>query len=329
VDLFFVLSGFLISGLLFAEYRRHGSLRVGRFLIRRGFKIYPPFYVFLAVTMVAYLSFSHVSGRLLRDFAVEAVYLQSYVPAIWEHTWSLAVEEHFYVLLPLLLLGLMRRRPGVPDPFRPLLVIVPVAGAVALGARIATLLLGPIAQWRNFTPTHLRLDELLWGVLLGYLYHFHRERTEAFAKAHGHRLLVLAVVLIAPSFVLLPLSPYNLTVGRSLLALGCGWLVVWGVLHAGATLSGRVGRALARVGFYSYSIYLWHLMVSRWGLLPLRRGAVLADLPATAAYLVNITLYVAGALVVGIAMAKVVETRSLALRDRLFPSRAPAVPLAG
>src|SRR6185295_15310789 len=44
VDLFFVLSGFLVSGLLFEEYERHGTLRVGRFLVRRGFKIYPGFY---------------------------------------------------------------------------------------------------------------------------------------------------------------------------------------------------------------------------------------------------------------------------------------------
>src|SRR5215211_479046 len=54
VDLFFVLSGFLVSGLLFAEYRKNGELRIGRFLIRRGFKIYPPFWVLMAVTLAAY-----------------------------------------------------------------------------------------------------------------------------------------------------------------------------------------------------------------------------------------------------------------------------------
>lgn len=50
VDLFFVLSGFLVSGLLFREHRLHGDLRTGRFLIRRGFKIYPSFYIFLFAT---------------------------------------------------------------------------------------------------------------------------------------------------------------------------------------------------------------------------------------------------------------------------------------
>src|SRR5690349_9930667 len=52
VDLFFVLSGFLVSGLLFREVQANGHARVGRFLIRRGFKIYPAFYVFLIITVV-------------------------------------------------------------------------------------------------------------------------------------------------------------------------------------------------------------------------------------------------------------------------------------
>src|SRR3990167_6747089 len=51
VDLFFVLSGFLVSGLLFQEYKRHGDIRLGRFFIRRGLKIYPAFYVLFFVTL--------------------------------------------------------------------------------------------------------------------------------------------------------------------------------------------------------------------------------------------------------------------------------------
>ena len=51
VDLFFVLSGFLVSGLLFNEYKKHGQIRLGRFLIRRGFKIYPAFYFLILVTI--------------------------------------------------------------------------------------------------------------------------------------------------------------------------------------------------------------------------------------------------------------------------------------
>ena len=62
VDLFFVLSGFLVSGLLFREYKKTGTVRIGRFLIRRGFKIYPTFYIFLIVSFI--YNWSTTSGKL-------------------------------------------------------------------------------------------------------------------------------------------------------------------------------------------------------------------------------------------------------------------------
>src|SRR5215831_18752084 len=57
VDLFFVLSGFLISGLLFREYKATGGIRIGRFLVRRGFKIYPAYYLFLTGSVIYYAVF--------------------------------------------------------------------------------------------------------------------------------------------------------------------------------------------------------------------------------------------------------------------------------
>src|ERR1700732_285133 len=96
VDLFFVLSGFLISGLLFAEYKKNRSINWKRFLIRRGLKLYPAFYVFLLATFLTQLGFKQVSG--LSNYLGEIFYVQNYGPYIWSHTWSLAVEEHFYIL---------------------------------------------------------------------------------------------------------------------------------------------------------------------------------------------------------------------------------------
>src|SRR5439155_8723892 len=93
------LSGFLISRLLFTEYQKHGALRIGRFLIRRGFKIYPAFYVMLAATVAITAYHSHLPHGYLVKVLTEAVYLQNYLPPVWGPTWSLAVEEHFYLLL--------------------------------------------------------------------------------------------------------------------------------------------------------------------------------------------------------------------------------------
>jgi peptidoglycan/LPS O-acetylase OafA/YrhL len=107
VDLFFVLSGFLVGGLLFAEYRARGAVRVGRFFVRRAFKIYPAFYVFLAFLIIwgVFQEFAGVAPWVdvkplsWRNLLGETLFLQNYVGQLQGHTWSLAVEEHFYVLL--------------------------------------------------------------------------------------------------------------------------------------------------------------------------------------------------------------------------------------
>src|SRR5262245_10762565 len=85
VDLFFVLSGFLVSGLIMAEQRSSGRARVGRFLLRRGFKIYPAFCTLLAFTALVAAAGGHVPPAY--PFLCEALYLQNYAGAVWQHTW--------------------------------------------------------------------------------------------------------------------------------------------------------------------------------------------------------------------------------------------------
>lgn len=110
VDLFFVLSGFLISGLLFREHRKTGGVRIGRFLARRGFKIYPAFYVMILFTLAVGSLFDQ---RLpLRDVLAELSFTQNYFGGLWDHTWSLAVEEHFYIGIAALFALLLRRGEG-------------------------------------------------------------------------------------------------------------------------------------------------------------------------------------------------------------------------
>jgi peptidoglycan/LPS O-acetylase OafA/YrhL len=98
VDLFFVLSGFLISGLLFREYIERGKIDLKRFWIRRSLKIYPPFYALLLATAIySLVKFHHVTSAILGD----VFFVQNYLPHVWDHGWTLAVEEHFYLVLPL------------------------------------------------------------------------------------------------------------------------------------------------------------------------------------------------------------------------------------
>jgi len=108
VDLFFVLSGFLISNILFVEYTTFGLINIKRFFIRRVFKIFPPFYFFLLSTLLFNYLFNITTLNWER-LTSELLYLQSYLPRIWMHTWSLSVEEHFYILFSISILIISKR----------------------------------------------------------------------------------------------------------------------------------------------------------------------------------------------------------------------------
>jgi len=297
VDLFFVLSGFLISGLLFRDFKISGGIHFCNFFFRRGFKIWPAFYFFIAqVTLIFALSGVHPWRQIL----VASSFLSNYIPTsnlLLTHIWTLAVEEHFYVALPLLLILLTKLRRS-RDPFRAIPHLFIVAAALCL-----------VFRW--FCPpdrppwaTHMRMDSLFAGVFLGYLYHF---RPSSFEKLAGYHSLVLAVAFCLPAAFLDARSRVMQSFGLTALFIGCGFLVAWSV---GRTPKNVIGAAIAKiaakVGFYSYSIYLWHTVVCEWFLW---KNTALAFW----AYLVT-------AIVVGIAAATLIELPALALREKWFPS---------
>ncbi len=323
VDLFFVLSGFLVSGLLFREYQRAGRIRLGYFLIRRGLKIYPGFYVALVLTIPLAL-FVGIELTGWRVF-VTAAFVQNYwfldLPELWQHTWSLAVEEHFYFMIGAFLLWLTRS-PRV-DPFGPLRVTFVLVPLLLLGLRV--LVVRHTDDFFSvFYPTHLRFDSLLFGVALAYAYHLHPERLAAFSRRWFWWLLGGGLLLVAPSLVL-PVgeSAFMQTGGLTALYLGFGALLLvalyWPWKVARPVDLGLSG--LAAIGVYSYSIYLWHIPL-RWYSESLLR--MVLDHPP---YLLRFGVYMVGTLGVGIFMAKLVEFPILRIRDRYFPSR--SAPLGG
>jgi peptidoglycan/LPS O-acetylase OafA/YrhL len=320
VDLFFVLSGFLISGLLFTDFRKFGRIRIGRFLVRRGFKIYPPFYAFLGCTILMYaVEHGHPP---VRPFLAEVFFLQSYLKAIWAVTWSLAAEEHFYLVLPVLLILLCRFSRHQENPFRmlPWLFLSVAAGSLAF--RLVLCADGPRPLETVYYPTHMCVDALLFGVLLSYFHQFQPAVFDRLKALPGWFLLPASLSLIAPCFFLdLESSWFIQTLGHPMLYLGYGGLLLFALsgvaLPAGFSSLARLGDALGFVGKHSYSIYLWHAAVAFWGIEYLKRhGYVGAFGPPQ--YLLCILV----SLALGIGMSRLVEFPSLRLRDRLFPSLA-------
>lgn len=297
VDLFFVLSGFLISGLLFDEYKRTGAIDFRRFILRRGFRIWPPFYV-LAAMLIAISCFSPLFKW--RSVVYPLLFLQSYATRVEQsmigltHSWSLAVEEHFYLLLPVLLFVLLKvsRR----NPFRFIPHVFVVIAVLSLWLRF----MNSGDAWKS----HLRMDELFTGVTLGYFYHFKEEIFRRFSFKFAP---LLCAACVLPTFFLTQGSRPMKTWGLSLLAGGFGFLIAWAIVRTPVTAF----KPFAWLGVYSYSIYLWHYPIAL-----VMREAGRKSLLAYAAYL-------AISIGIGISMAKLVELPSIRLRNRLLASSRP------
>jgi peptidoglycan/LPS O-acetylase OafA/YrhL len=313
VDLFFVVSGFLVSGLLFTEFKSRGRMTLVRFYTRRGWKIYPPFFVLMAITIIA----AWWSGRAIPrpQLAAELLFLQSYLPGVWTHTWSLAVEEHFYLLLPLALILIHTLNKRSAMPLEPVFRLAVWIAVVTLGARIVHWYFNPSYTYlTHHFASHLRLDSLFCGVAISYAYHFHAAEFESL-KRWRWPMLVGGCLLLSPAFVFkLETTPFLFTLGFTLFYVASGMILV-AVLLSDVPRN-RVVRFAAAVGACSYSIYLWHLYVASTGVRLVERalGAPMGFWAATATYML-------GALAVGAFMARAVEFPALRLRDRWFPAR--------
>jgi peptidoglycan/LPS O-acetylase OafA/YrhL len=316
VDLFFVLSGFLVSGLLFGEFKKYGDLSIKRFYLRRAWKIYPAFYFLL---VFAYLFQLLVVGEKMRDRPAftELMFIQSYQQGFWNHSWTLAVEEHFYVLLPLLLLFLVRRKPGSENPFRPLPMIVAGTAVLVLGVRIVNFWVRDEYSYHTHVfPSHLRIDSLFFGVAIGYAYHFHGEWFARTFRPWRYALIVAGLALLFAFAVTgMPSSFYIHTFGFAQNYLGAAALLV-GMLMCRIPNNWPT-NSLATVGAFSYSIYLWHMALMYWAIPHLRDAGV--------GWQVRTAIYMAGAFAIGIAMAKLLELPVLKFRDRKYPSRSAAL----
>lgn len=304
VDLFFVLSGFLIGGLLFAEAQRTGAIRLRRFWIRRGFKILPQYYAFLVAVALLWL---HDGQPSIRGLWPNLLHIQNYTGTrtftLW-HTWSLSVEEHFYLLLPVTLavLGSTRRN------WLPILFTVVALGCLILRIRAAGLVLIPE---RNHAPTHLRIDSLLFGVILAYAWMF-SPRFVGLAIKHRSWLLITSGLCFLPALLCdLHDSPFLYTYGFSLLWLGSGCVLIWARVGDEQLTRGSMPvRLFAGVGACSYGIYLWHMPFAHRLALSAGHHWKLSEVQVFVLYLIT-------AVLLGVVLTRAIERPALALRDRL------------
>lgn len=312
VDLFFVLSGFLVSGILFHEFKTTHSLNIGRFLLRRGLKIYPPFYFFI-LTTATYLTLlgNDASFASKERLLTELLFVQNFWPGFWGYTWSLAVEEHFYITVAILVwmvFAFGKRLDGIAIP---VIMIAIAIIALLLRWRLAQI---PFHLKTHWFPTQLRMDALAFGVLLAHAWNFRQDWIQRWLFPWRWQLLVAGVGGCMPPF---QFEKSQLSVlGLTALYLSCGSLLL-GLRMVGVP-NVPLTRMIAAMGAQSYSIYLWHGPIV-WNLVPKMAARFHVEhslLPAVAGLSLSI--------VFGILMAHLVESPILELRDRWTSNDAQA-----
>ncbi|WP_051426099.1 acyltransferase family protein [Jiangella gansuensis] len=272
VDVFFVISGYLITAHIVREVERTGTISLRRFWARRIRRLLPASLLVLAVSAVATVLFlpATVWSDTARQLAASALYVQNWalagdavdymaqdnVPTVAQHYWSLSVEEQFYVLWPLLVLALVlaTRRFALVSRFGTRAVLatgIGVLGATSLAWSVVATAREPSSAY-FITPT--RVWEFAAGALLGLglVGTVHRRSVHVLLGGAGLTAVVAAGALfdgdtLFPSWVaLLPVlgTAAVIAAGNSATPLTPGWLLS--------------RQPMTFVGDISYSVYLWH-----------------------------------------------------------------------
>ncbi len=315
VDLFFVLSGFLITRILLAERDSAGSISFGKFYLKRVLRIFPIYYLCVAIYI---LTFAHGDGDVLSLATYTFNYYKPFHPApsALEHTWSLSVEEQFYLLWPLII-------SATPRSWGRALTgaVIPAIG-LATALIVAACLDNALAANVIYMSGPTRMISLSLGAYLA----FREVSAQPLAGMRAAGLVVLGVVVLAAdnagrALHYVPAGGFYWSaalVGYAALSMGTVALVIGADNPVAAPIKAVLRlRPLRYIGKISYGLYLYHyLILFLFGLAPYQTEGVGTSLALASAALV--TTFAVAAL-----SFQLLEGPLLRLKDRLSTSPLP------
>ena len=301
VDIFFVLSGFLISTLLLHEISISQTINLKKFYTRRALRLMPAFIGLVVVLLLVSLLSSHYRSQ---DF--DAIFMAAFYVMNWNrafgwfpgdgsflgHTWSLAMEEQFYLLWPFTLICLVRWRRALPFIIFGLI-------AVVFSWRLFLVHSGAGFE-RTYMGFDVHSDALFMGCAVACV------SLSSRMKLLAQQFSILPVVFFGVIFLTFRLeSPFTQGVGLSLAGLSAAWIMI-AAMQDGVLKKILSIRPLVYTGRISYGWYLWHypLLSVATHLLPKSYGSALL---VVFSYLVAVMSY------------HFVERPFLRLKDRFEP----------
>lgn len=302
VDLFFVISGFLVSGVIISKFKQNQKISFWNFFLRRGFKIWPSYYFFLIVGGI--IAFFFLPDQFI-DWPYSLRYLlffknYSPPPHYWtfDHVWSLCIEEHFYILLPI---GVLVCNFFFDFNKYSLLIFISL-----------TILTGVIGKYFGYVTdiaeypayTHNRIDALSWGVLLTFI----KEMYPGFFNM-GQRPFIwltglLVLWFIPQSGIIVNQKFFDLFLEHTLAPIAF-FLLLWGTY----SYNFRWAFPIKFIALYSYNLYLWHHLV------------VSLCNRYVGNSLVGFIIYIVGSFSMAYLTTIFIEEKALILRDKLVGLR--------
>jgi peptidoglycan/LPS O-acetylase OafA/YrhL len=266
VDLFFVLSGFLISAQLFSQIKQGKNISFKQFFLKRFFRIVPAFLVTVGLyfffpffrekeslpPLWKFLTFTQNLGLNLKEFGT------------FSHAWSLCVEEHFYLFLPLILIILQFTK--LINKSYWLLIALFIFGLAMRVYSFNKLYLPKIEDenswmyWYRYIyyPTYNRLDGLLVGVSMAAIYEFVPTFWNKISKYGNYSIVLSLNILAGAYFLCYDQQTFDASVfGFLVIAIGYGFMVV-GAISPTSFLYKWKSKVSTFIATLSYAIYLTH-----------------------------------------------------------------------
>ena len=259
VEIFFVISGLLVGGLLTKDLTSQKKIVFFEFFLKRGFKIWPSYYMFLLLgtgVAVLFYSQSHPDQIIpLWDFKRYVFFYQNYTggPFHWsfDHVWTLCVEEHFYILLPVLYIFIQKTFPFEKQKQALFLFVI---GVIVSGIILKHCSYFFTNSKDVIASTHNRIDALGWGVLLNLIITFYgdkiqNKKVQVWATCLGALIFAAAIVGSVYSNESLFYKMYLHTIipfAFALILLGVYYIDFSGI------------KFIQIIAYYSYNWYLWH-----------------------------------------------------------------------
>ena len=323
MDLFFVLSGYLISSQLFLKVANGNKVRVKDFFIRRFFRIIPAYLtaVFVYFCIPFFREWEALPPLWKFLTFTQNLGLDIKTTRTFSHAWSLCIEEQFYLLLPLTLIGLVYFNAGRKGALL-------LAGLFVFGFAVRIYcwkyFVAPfsgtdsfVAEWYKwiYYPTWGRLDGILTGVTIAALFQF-RPAVMTRIVRHGNALVVLSLIILTGAYFLcLDTYSYSASVfGFPLVSFGYGVLVV-AAISPSCFLYQFKSVFTEKIAAWSFAIYLVHKGMIHMTQVVLVEWGVAVD--GSFMFLICIASTMVGALLLNI----IIERPFMKLRSRLIKSR--------